>query len=187
MLAGVALLGVIASPGEMVAQDQLIALADNPLWKLPLARLTTTRDRPIFLPSRRPPSPPTYVAPVSVRQTVKPLEPQRPAVSLIGTVVGDDVQIGIFLEQATHNAVRLHLGEDHQGWVLRLIKPREVTFVKDVEQTLVLDSSPGDATAARATAVPQPLVPNSIGTVPVVDTAEYVDEQPLPKGGGQRH
>jgi len=108
-------------------------------------------------------------------------------VSLIGTVVGTDVQIGIFLEQATHNVVRLRLGEDHQGWVLRLVKAREATLVKDVEQTLVLDPAPGDATAARVTTVSQPAVPNSIGTVPVVNTADYVDEQPLPRRGAQRH
>src|SRR5436309_11189786 len=31
----------------------------NPLWRISLQSLSATRERPIFLPSRRPPSPPT--------------------------------------------------------------------------------------------------------------------------------
>jgi len=162
------------------------APAANPLWALPLERLSDTRERPIFLPSRRPPSPPTtYVTPVAVRQPAKPPEPERPAVSLIGTVIGTDVQIGVFLEAATHNVVRLRLGEEHRGWVLRLVKAREVTLVKDVAQTLVLDPAP-QGPAVHGTTAPMP-VPNSIGTIPIVNTAEYVDEQPLPARGAQRH
>jgi general secretion pathway protein N len=164
------------------------APAGNPLWALPLERLSITRERPIFSPSRRPPTPaPTYVAPAAVRQPAKPPEPERPAVSLIGTVIGTDVQIGIFLEKATQNVVRLHLGEEYQGWVLRLVKEREVTLVKDVEQTLAFDPPPGEAPAVRGPTVP-PLVPNSIGTIPIVNTADYVDEQPLPRAAQrQRH
>jgi hypothetical protein len=162
------------------------ALAGNPLWQLPLERLSVTRERPIFLPSRRPPRPrPAYVAPVAFRLPAKPPEPERPAVSLIGTVIGTDVQIGLFFEKATNKVVRLRLGEEHQGWVLRLIKAREVTMVKDVEQTLVFDPTPGKALAVRGTTVPPP-VPNSVGTVPIVNTAEYVDEQPLPARAAQR-
>jgi len=102
-------------------------------------------------------------------------------VSLIGTVIGTDIQIGIFLEKATNKVVRLRLGEEHQGWVLRLIKAREVTLVKDVAETLALDPPPGGAPAVRVAAVSPP-VPNSFGTVPVINTADYVDEQPLPRG-----
>jgi hypothetical protein len=157
------------------------APAPNPLWALPLERFSITRERPIFSPSRRPPPPPpTYVAPVAVRQPPKPPEPEHPAVSLIGTVIGTDVQIGIFLEQATQNVIRLRLGEEHQGWVLRLVKAGEVTLVKGVAETLALGPPPG-APAARGPSV-TPVVPNSIGTTPVVNTADYVDEQPLPRG-----
>jgi general secretion pathway protein N len=162
------------------------ALAANPLWELPLKRFSVTRERPIFLPSRRPPPPAlTYVAPVAVRQPAKPVEPEHPAISLIGTVVGTDAEIGIFLEKTTNKVVRLRLGEEHRGWVLRLVKAREVTLVKDVEQTLMLDASLGGAPAVRSMTTPPP-VPNSIGTVPVVNTADYVDEQPLPKRGAAR-
>src|ERR1700731_1416583 len=81
----------------------------NPLWALPLKQLSTTRDRPIFSPSRRPPPPatPTYVAPVAVRQPQKPAEPERPAVTLLGTVIGDGDRIGVFVETATGTMVRM--------------------------------------------------------------------------------
>jgi len=178
LLASVALLGARSNAEPP-------ALAANPLWELPPARLSVTRERPIFLRSRRSPAPPpTNVAPAALRQPAKPPEPEHPAVSLIGTVIGTNVQIGIFLEKGTNKVVRLRLGEEHQGWVLRLVKAREVTLVKDIEQTLALDPS-GEAPAVRGPSMP-PLVPNSIGTIPVVNTADYVDEQPLPKRGTQR-
>lgn len=199
LLAGIALFGAIASLGEIMAEGREggelpsqrgdarstadpAAPAGNPLWKLPLERLSITRERPIFSASRRPPRPPpNNVVPVAVPQPAKPAEPESPAVSLIGTVVGTDAQIGIFLEKATHNVVRLRLGEDHRGWVLRLVKAREVTLVKGVEQTLLLGPSSGEAPSVSSPAM-LPLVPNSIGTVPTVNTADYVDEQPLPRG-----
>jgi general secretion pathway protein N len=163
------------------------ASAGNPLWALPLEQFWITRERPLFSPSRRPPPPPpTYVAPVAVRQPVKPPEPERPGISLIGTVIGTNVHIAVFLETKTQTVVRLRLGEAHQGWMLRLVKAREVTLVKDVEQTLVLETPPGEVSALRGPIVSPP-VPNSIGTIPV-STASYVDEQPIPVRGarGQR-
>ena len=113
----------------------------NPLWALALKQLSTTRERPIFSPSRRPPpaATPTYVAPVAMRQPQKPAEPERPAVSLLGTVIGDADRLGVFIETATGTMVRMRVGEDHQGWVLRLIKAREVTLVKDRELVAVLE------------------------------------------------
>ena len=120
------------------------ATTGNPLWVLPLKQLSVTRERPIFSPSRRPPPPatPTYVAPVAaVRQPVKPAEPDRPAVTLLGTIVGDAERLGIFLEPATRNIMRMRLGEDHQGWVLRSVQTREVTLAKG-RQNVVLELPP---------------------------------------------
>jgi hypothetical protein len=139
--------------------------AGNPLWTLPLKQLSMTRERPIFSPSRRPPPPPApaYIAPVAVRQPAKAAEPERPTVSLLGTIIGASAEdrIGLFLEKGTQNIVRLRAGEDHQGWVLRLIKAREVTLVKDGEQAVVLElPAPGDA--------PPPGLLNSGPTLPGV-------------------
>jgi general secretion pathway protein N len=121
----------------------------NPLWALPLNQLSATRERPIFSPSRRPPPParPAYIAPVAIREPVKPPEPARPAVSLIGTIMGSrgEDQIGVFLDTGTQSIIRLRAGEEHQGWVLRQVKAREVTLVKDGGEAVVLTlPAPGE-------------------------------------------
>ena len=134
----------------------------NPLWALPLTQLSITRDRPIFSPSRRPPPPatPTYVAPVAVRTPQKPKEPERPSNTLLGTILGTSESIGIFLNPATRDIVRLRLGEDHEGWALRSVKTREVTLVKDRERVVLELPPPGDQTAdltpAEAPRAPTP-------------------------------
>jgi hypothetical protein len=122
----------------------------NPLWTIPLKQLALTRERPIFSPSRRPPPPavvaPVYAAPVARPQ--KPKEPERPQVSLVGTVAGGSEGIGVFLEMATRNIVRLRVGEDHEGWVLRSIKGRAVTLEKNSETALLELPPPGSGDAA---------------------------------------
>jgi len=132
----------------------------NPLWALPLKQLSTTRERPIFSPSRRPPpaAVPVYVAPVAARPKPKPAEPERPAVALLGTIVSDGEALGVFIEPATRNIVRLRVGEDHQGWVLRSVRGREVTLVKDREETVLELPPPGSESAMMANE-PAPDIP----------------------------
>jgi hypothetical protein len=129
----------------------------NPLWALPLTQLSITRERPIFSPSRRPPPPatPTYVAPVAVRTPQKPKEPERPAITLLGTILGSSESIGIFLNPTTRDIVRLRLGEDHEGWALRSVKTREVTLVKDRERVVLELPPPGDQAAAADLTPPE--------------------------------
>jgi general secretion pathway protein N len=129
----------------------------NPLWALPLKQLSITRERPIFSPSRRPPPPatPTYVAPVAVRTPQKPKEPERPSITLLGTILGTSESIGIFFNPATRDVVRLRLGEDHEGWALRSIKTREVTLVKDRERVVLELPPPGEQTAATDLTPPE--------------------------------
>jgi hypothetical protein len=155
-----------------VADASTDAQSGNPLWAMPLKQLSMTRDRPIFSPSRRPPPAPApaYVAPVAVRQPVKPAEPERPAVSLLGTIIGSgtDDRIGVFLETGTSNIVRMRVGEDHQGWVLRLIKARQVTLVKDREQAVVLElPAPGDAPPPGLGGLPAGVIPGLTGVPPI--------------------
>ena len=130
--------GTIVSPGDdrepeagSRATVQERVETGNPLWAIPLSTLAVTRDRPIFSPSRRPPPPPS-VAPVvyAPPPTPSPAEPDHPLLTLLGTIVGETERIGIFMDQATQNVVRLKTGQDHAGWVLLSVEGREVRFEK---------------------------------------------------------
>jgi general secretion pathway protein N len=105
----------------------------NPLWAVPLNSLNAIRERPIFSPSRRPPAVAIpYVAPAQPAPVPTPVvEAERPAVTLVGTVIHDSESIAIFLDANTQAAVRVKLGDQYSGWVLRSVQPRAVVFEKD--------------------------------------------------------
>lgn len=165
----------------------------NPLWLLPVEQLSITRERPIFSPSRRPPPPePTYVAPVAIREPVKPPpQPESPPISLLGTIIGAGDQIGVFLETATQKVIRLRIGEAYQGWVLRLIETREVTLVKEGEQAAVLELPTTGKTPALSDQIAAPPGPGdlrgvAIATIPILSNETSSDEQPVRPARGAR-
>lgn len=129
----------------------------NPLWAIPLGTLSITRNRPLFTPSRHPPAPAVVVAPpvAAPKVVARPAPPDHPNLTLIGTVVGETEGIGVFLDQATHNFVRIKTGESHAGWVLRSIKAREVTLEKGAQsETLRLPARTDAAPAGPAGPIP---------------------------------
>ena len=129
-----------ASPGAPAAERPLSA---NPLWAMPLKLFATTRERPIFLPSRRPPSPPLSVVTVAKVVVPKPKEPEQPQLSLVGTIAGDEDKFGIFVDQSTKAVLRLRQGEDFQGWKLQSVQGRETTFQKNQLTFVVALPQPG--------------------------------------------
>ena len=118
----------------------------NPLWAIPLRSLTATRERPIFSPSRRPPSPPVVAAayvPPAKAPVARPAEPDKPQLALVGTIAGENDGIGIFLDQATNAVIRLKTGQDHAGWVLRSVKGREAKFDRGRQTATLALPPPG--------------------------------------------
>ena len=100
----------------------------NPLWAIPLAALTATRDRPIFSRSRRPP-PSVQSEPVrAVPPPVVVDQPVRPLLTLLGAIAGDADGIAILVDENTKNVVRMKTGETISGWTLRLVGKRSATF-----------------------------------------------------------
>ena len=145
----------VVVPPAPVAPASERTLSANPLWAIPIAQLPITRDRPIFSPSRRPPPP--AVAPAAVPKVVavpKPREPERPQLTLVGTIAGDEEGFGIFLDQSTQAIFRLKVGEDHQGWTLRSVQGREATLEKD--QRVVPLALPQPSVGQLAVEVPPP-------------------------------
>jgi general secretion pathway protein N len=127
---------VVKAPKPPAASERTPSA--NPLWAIPLATLSNTRDRPVFSSSRRPPAP--AVAPTAAPKLVaasKPSESGRPPLSLVGTIASDDEGYGIFLDQSTNVALRLKIGEDYQGWKLRSVQGRDATVEKD-QQAIIL-------------------------------------------------
>jgi general secretion pathway protein N len=141
----------------------------NPLWGIPVRVLTATRERPLFSPSRRPPAPPAVAAPAPPQRPVvvaKP-EPDHPLLTIVGTVVSESDGIGVFIDQASNEVIRLHTGQDHDGWMLRSVQGREATFEKkERSSTLALPAPgaiPGPAPAPSFASMPgqppRPLLP----------------------------
>ena len=129
--------------------------AGRPVLPVPLSKLSMTRDRPIFSPSRRPP--PMAAPPVIAKRVEPHKPPEQPPLILVGTVAGGDSAIAVFVEQSTENTVRLRVNESHQGWTLRSIEGREVTLLKDRESSVLALAAPGgSAEPARAQATLEP-------------------------------
>jgi hypothetical protein len=127
------------SPGQPVR-----AQAGNPLWSISLSELKSTGDRPLFSVSRRPP-PPVIAAPVyTAASDSKPVEPDRPQWSLIGTVVSGSEGIGVFLDQSTNQILKLKLGEGHSGWTLRKVSPRNASLENSSVTVVLVIPGPND-------------------------------------------
>jgi hypothetical protein len=139
------------APSTRVSDERV---SGNPLWTIPLPTLTTTRERPIFSPSRRPPPPAVVAAPFLPPPPVsRPSEPERPQLALVGTVSGEQEAFGIFLDQTENKIIRLKLGDRHRGWTLRQVRGREVMLQKDDETLFLALPPPGTKPAIAGTQV----------------------------------
>jgi hypothetical protein len=130
----------------------------NALWAIPLESLSSTRERPLFSPSRRPPAQ-AIVAPPPPAPVVS-VAPEQLRLSLVGTVIGGNDHIGVFLDEATKNVVRLQVGQGVAGWILRDVQARTATFKKDQRQTmLALPSRNGRQESSPQISTNQPAPP----------------------------
>lgn len=163
----------------------------NPLWSIPLSALSVTRDRPVFSALRRPP--PRAVAAARVVPIAlpppPPAAPEHPSLALIGAVVGENDAIAVFLDTANRGMVRLRRGEDHAGWTLSSVMPREVVLKKGEQtETLALQRQDGVPGASGAPGVPgvPGVAPNLVpGLVPGVGrTVPGVTTLPPPAPAG---
>jgi general secretion pathway protein N len=118
----------------------------NPLWAIPLSALTATRERPLFLPSRRAPAPAVANTPVAAApsppSTPAPVD-EQPPLTLVGAIASETEGFAVFLDQATNSVIRLKTGQDHAGWVLQSVKGREATLQKDRRTTTLVLPVPG--------------------------------------------
>jgi hypothetical protein len=144
------------TPTQESLPDADRALSGNPLWAIPLKQLSNTGDRPIFSPSRRPPPAVVdrpFVAPVAPR--VQPKPPERPTLTLLGTIAGEGNGLALFMETTTQTVIRLRTGEAHEGWALRSVHGRAAMLEKDNRTETVTLPDPGGAPPGEAPRTPQ--------------------------------
>jgi hypothetical protein len=155
----------LGSARDSMATDPASAFerGGNTLWAVPLRDLSATLDRPIFSASRRPPAPPPAVPAALPPKPVvaMPQVADRPPLVLIGTIIGESLQIGIFLEETTKKIARLAIGEDHGGWILRSVGTGEARF-ESAYRIATLELRPpaqGAGTGNPALAIGEPIIP----------------------------
>jgi hypothetical protein len=122
------------------------AKAGNPLWGIPLSTLSATRDRPLFSMSRRPPIAAVPAPPVPV--LVNPTPPPAPPFTLVGTVIGGKIRIGVFLNESSKIVTRIREGEADSGWTVRSVDPRSAVLGSDGRMVTLDMPEPGSAADA---------------------------------------
>ena len=166
----------------------------NPLWSVPLSALTATQERPIFSASRRPPPrviTGPQVVPVAPVSAPPPPEPERPSLTLIGAVVGDDDAVAVFIDRVTQGIVRMRSGDNYGGWQLSALLPREATLTRaNRVEVLTLQRLDGVALKPAMPPPPAPALPPMATSPPqaatgVVDPTGYAPFTPrsTPKNG----
>jgi general secretion pathway protein N len=108
-------------------------LRGNPLWSTPFSVLSATRERPIFLASRRPPQ--RAATPAALEQVSLPALPieidvERPPLALLGTVVGDGDAIAVFLNRDDQTILHLRSGDLNAGWSVASVLKGEVVLTR---------------------------------------------------------
>ena len=123
----------------------------NFLRAIPLNSLSTTRDRPLFSSSRRPP-PPAVAPPPPPPVLAEPAAPPAPPpFALIGTIVGDRIRIGFFLNDQSKAVTSMREGEGDSGWTLRSVDRRSAVLENDGRMvTLDMPAVPGSVAGASA-------------------------------------
>ena len=118
-----------AAPAEGGSPTAEPSTTGNPLWAIPVSKLSATRDRPLFSVSRRPPTPAAPAAPTPTSTVAAPAPaPETPPFTLVGTIVGGDSRIAIFYDETSKIASGVREGERASGWTLRSVDPRSATL-----------------------------------------------------------
>jgi general secretion pathway protein N len=161
---------VIVLLAALLALAPVRAQTRNPLDGLRLEALTATRERPLFRPTRRP-WPPAAVAtpapaPAPIAESVVAQGP--PPYDLVGAVVGQNTAVALLRSRATNEILRLHMGDETEGWRVARIGLRTVELTRDGRmQSLVLSKTTAQPGAEPASEPqrPEPVVVPALAEV----------------------
>jgi hypothetical protein len=122
VLSSASLLGVDANAQS---EDRAGGILANPLQAQSLDRLSATRDRPLFSPTRRPvPPPPPPVA--RVPEAAPP--PPPPNVTVVGIVLDGEGARAIVRAGMGTKFERVQIGDDVGGWKVAQIEGRRLVL-----------------------------------------------------------
>lgn len=118
--------GFIAVVGLAAAQEPAVDVSGEIPELPPIEDLSVTVERPLFMPSRRPPAAPPP-APVAKPTPVEVPAEESPA-DLTGIVNGPDWRYAILTNRATKEVHHLRKGEKIEDWSVQEIGPRYVVL-----------------------------------------------------------
>jgi hypothetical protein len=125
--------------------------AATPLATQPLDRLSVTRERPLFSPTRRPPPPPPAVA-----EAPAPAPPPPPDVALFGIVMDGARARAVIRANPAAKVTRVEIGDDVGGWKVAQIEGRKLVLALDGRlATFVMFTGNNPNAAPRPDAMPQ--------------------------------
>jgi hypothetical protein len=107
------------SPPPLAGEGSL----PSPLAAQPLDRLSATRERPLFSPTRRPPPPPPQVAAAPPPPPAPP-----PNVALFGIVMDGDEARAVVRAGPAEKIMRVGIGDDIGGWKVAQIEGRRLVL-----------------------------------------------------------
>jgi len=120
---------VFSAAARTEEQEQSAAAPANPVAAQPLDQLSTTLDRPLFSPSRRPPAPPP---PPVVQASAPPAPPPPPPdLVLFGVVMDGEGARAVVRAGADKKLVRAQIGDEIDGWKVSQIEGRKVVLSLD--------------------------------------------------------
>jgi hypothetical protein len=136
-----------------------VSTTGNPLWAIPISKLSATRDRPLFSASRRPRTPTVAAAPASPPVAVaKPAALEPPPFTLVGTIIGENGRIAILFDETSKTATGVREGERTSGWTLRSVKSRSAVLEGGNRMvTLDLPEPSAEGSAAKDSPAPRVL------------------------------
>lgn len=149
--------GAQARPASDAANVPGFATSGNPVAEIPLDRLSATRERPLFSPSRRPPfrREPAPMAHVEPPPPPPPITP--PSVALYGIVVGLQGPRAFIATGPSERIVRVRPGDDVDGWKVTAISERRLVLSRaELSATFTLFSPENAGRTARPGSV-QPI------------------------------
>jgi hypothetical protein len=132
------------------------AVSGNPVAEVPLDRLSGTRNRPLFSPSRRPPAPPAPAAiAASVERAPQPLPLlSPPGVALFGIVVGAQGPRAFIGTGEADRIIGVRPGDDVSGWTVTAITQRDLVLSRaERSATFTLFSASNASQTGRSDAV----------------------------------